>query len=124
MTTVPSNSSQVSVQLSDCGLDDVETVFTALGGFLTSADEPADPDGDGPSHRPDVWTARYHVPGGCTGPAPVTLKGSVTAEVQGAPVAVDSLKRALGDAFTVSEVRSSSGDQEQQTVLRLESGAR
>jgi hypothetical protein len=120
--TVPAAQSDspdlVQVVLGECSAADADAVFGVL-----RAHYPSDRGEDAP-HRTDqpgpaVWTGGFLA---STNPGPVRgvlLAGSVTADLQGGPVAVDRLRDTLESAFVVSIVGTESGDQEVQTQLRL-----
>jgi hypothetical protein len=57
-----------------------------------------------------------HAPAEVSG---VTLAGTVTADLQGCPVAVERLCRTLDAAFAVEKVGTVAGDQEVEVQLRL-----
>lgn len=78
-------------------------------------------------NRPTVWTGTFdllddpeHPTGHPHEPHPVPLSGPVIADVQGSPLAVRHLLKALEESFTVREVGAIPGDQEVQVQLRLE----
>ncbi|GAA3487238.1 hypothetical protein [Streptomyces cremeus] len=108
----------VQVVLSDCAADDAKAVLSALGSAFSSG-RPSDTSGGSPDSGSDTWTESFvaaDAPGSLSG---TELKGGVTAELQGAPVAVDRLRKALASAFAVEERGSASGDQEIEVQLRL-----
>ncbi|QIK10839.1 hypothetical protein G7Z12_37040 [Streptomyces sp. ID38640] len=111
---------QVQVQLTGCLPEDAHTVFTALHTLFvsdrTKDDAPRDPQGAGVA----VWAATVDVSEAPTQAAPHRLTEPVSATVQGGYWAADRLRAGLGSAFTVHELGSSSGDQEQEVQLRLE----
>ncbi|MFJ2745175.1 hypothetical protein ACIO3O_36585 [Streptomyces sp. NPDC087440] len=117
----PAPADLVQVVLSDCAPDDAIAVLTALGSGFTSG-RSSDTPGESPDTGSDTWTESFvaadHSPGSLSGTA---LKGAVTVELQGAPVAVDRLRKALDSAFAVEEQGSASGDQEVELQLRLTS---
>ncbi|GAA2619117.1 hypothetical protein [Streptomyces axinellae] len=108
---------EVSVQLSECGGADAESVFESLCALF-----PSDWESGGALGQADVWMAQFDTARGSGGrrPAPVALDAPVAAEIQGPPTAVDTLHRVLGDAFTVREELRVAGDQETQLRLWLE----
>ncbi|CAM5244287.1 hypothetical protein GCM10010329_43950 [Streptomyces spiroverticillatus] len=118
---MPTNdtSDLVQVVLSDCTSDDAGTVLSALGSAFASG-RSSDTPGGGPDAGSDTWTESFVAASDASGSLSGTgLKGAVTAELQGTPVAVDRLRKALTSAFTVEEQGSASGDQEVELQLRL-----
>ncbi|MEV7194548.1 hypothetical protein AB0N81_22455 [Streptomyces sp. NPDC093510] len=108
----------VQVVLGECSPADADTVFNVLRAHF-----PSDRGADAPRQTgdacPAVWTGGFlaaHSPDSVPG---VLLAGSVTAGLQGGPVAVTRLRRALESAFVVSAVGTVSGDQEVEVQLRL-----
>ncbi|GAA2082123.1 hypothetical protein GCM10009801_41630 [Streptomyces albiaxialis] len=113
----------VSVQLSECGAEDARTVFTALATAFGGTGETDCHGVSGARGRDPVWTSHFDTAeaeagGGAGGPR---LKHAVAVELQGSPASVEILKRALSGTFRVSDERMASGDQEEQTWLRLTS---
>ncbi|MEU6994144.1 hypothetical protein ABZ953_26260 [Streptomyces sp. NPDC046465] len=117
----PPSPDLVQVVLGECSVADADTVFSVLRDHFPSdrgADAPRRTGEEG-QEGPAVWTGGFLAEGS---PAPargVLLAGSVTADLQGGPVAVTRLRRALESAFVVSPVGTTSGDQEVQVQLRL-----
>ncbi|KOG42264.1 hypothetical protein [Streptomyces decoyicus] len=111
---------KVQVQLTGCPPEDAHTVFTALDTLFvsdrTKDDAPRELEGAGAA----VWAATVDVSDGAAEAAPCRLTGSVSVTVQGSYWAADRLRAGLGSAFTVQEVGSTSGDQEQEIQLRLD----
>ncbi|MFK4070151.1 hypothetical protein [Streptomyces sp. NPDC029674] len=108
----------VQVVLGECSPADADTVFNVLRAHF-----PSDRGTDAPRQTgescPAVWTGGFraaHSPDSVRG---VLLAGSVTADLQGGPVAVDRLRRTLASAFVVSTTGTVSGDQEIEVQLRL-----
>ncbi|MEU5689455.1 hypothetical protein [Streptomyces venezuelae] len=111
---------QVTVELSGTA-EDAGSVFDVLKAVYASDRDggPTASDASGPT----VWSGVFDTArpaGGGPGGAP-SLRGAVTAGVQGGYVAVDQLVTVLEAAFTVTEQGSASGDQEKDVSLRLES---
>ncbi|MFH8484640.1 hypothetical protein [Streptomyces longisporoflavus] len=108
----------VQVVLGECSAADADAVFGVLRTHF-----PSDR-GDEAPHRteqaqPAVWTGGF-LASADTGPVRgVLLAGSVTADLQGGPVAVQRLRETLESAFVVSTTGTESGDQEVQMQLRL-----
>ncbi|MCW7987410.1 hypothetical protein XF35_19690 [Streptomyces platensis subsp. clarensis] len=111
---------QVQVQVTGCLPEDAHTVFTALDTLFVSDrakdDAPRDPEGA----RAAVWSANVDVSEGPAQTTPRRLTGPVTATVQGGYWAADKLRAGLGHAFSVRNVGSTSGDQEQEIQLRVD----
>ncbi|WP_328535836.1 hypothetical protein [Streptomyces sp. NBC_00344] len=113
----------VKVALTGHSHDDAAAVFEALRAAFPSDRAASDvPQSEADDARPTVWTASYEVREAPQGePAATSLKGSVTATVQGGYRAVDVLRGVLEGAFSVQEKGTASGDQEKETELVLES---
>ncbi|MFG2650718.1 hypothetical protein [Streptomyces sp. NPDC048436] len=109
---------QVQVVLGECSAADADAVFGLLRTHY-----PSDRGDDAPHRteqpRPEVWTGGFlaaHDPGPVRG---VLLADTVTADLQGGPVAVNRLRATLESAFATSVTGTVSGDQEVQVQLRL-----
>ncbi|MCX5205289.1 hypothetical protein OG897_28005 [Streptomyces sp. NBC_00237] len=114
----PSSPDLVQVVLSDCAADDATAVLGALGsGFAPG--RPSDSPGRSPDTGSDTWTESFAAAEPPASLSGTELKGGVTAELQGAPVAVGRVREALASAFAVEERGSASGDQEVDLQLRL-----
>ncbi|MEU1014181.1 hypothetical protein ABZ383_15345 [Streptomyces sp. NPDC005900] len=114
----PDSPDLVEVVLGDCSAADADTVFKVLRDHFPS--DRGD-DAPGQTRRPDpaVWTGAFvasRTPDSVHG---VLLAGSVTADLQGGPVAVERLRAALASAFEAQTTGTVSGDQEVQVQLRL-----
>ncbi|WP_055566114.1 hypothetical protein [Streptomyces atriruber] len=108
---------QVTVELSGAA-EDAGSVFDVLGAVYAS-----DRDGGPAPAGPTVWSGVFDTArpaGGAPGGTP-SLRGAVTADVQGGYVAVDQIVTVLSAAFTVTQEGAASGDQEKDVSLRLES---
>ncbi|MFI8877061.1 hypothetical protein [Streptomyces sp. NPDC055243] len=117
--TAPSDSPDlVQVVLGECSAADADAVFGVLRThFSSDRGEEAPHRTEQP--RPAVWTGAFvaaHSPGPVRG---VLLAATVTADLQGSPVAVDRLRATLESAFVASATGTASGDQEVQVQLRL-----
>ncbi|MFE5023829.1 hypothetical protein ACFRAO_11060 [Streptomyces sp. NPDC056656] len=114
----PSSRDLVEVVLGDCSAPDADAVFHLLGDHFDSDRGEAVPHGnEGP--RPAAWTGNFlveHAPAEVSG---VALAGTVTADLQGCPVAVERLCRTLDAAFAVEKVGTVAGDQEVEVQLHL-----
>ncbi|MGA5562855.1 hypothetical protein ACPCUV_16985 [Streptomyces platensis] len=112
---------QVHVEVTGCPPEDAHTVFTALDTLFVSDrakdDMPRDPEGAGAA----VWAATVDVSEAPAQAPPCRLTGPVTVTVQGSYWAADRLRAGLGSSFAVQTVGSTSGDQEQEVELRLDS---
>ncbi|MGV9881506.1 hypothetical protein [Streptomyces sp. NPDC003006] len=108
----------VQVVLGECSAADADTVFKMLCDHF-----PSDRGDDAPGQtgRPDpaIWTGSFRASRTPDSVPGVLLSGPVTADLQGAPVAVDRLRAALASAFDVKTTGTVSGDQEIQMQLRL-----
>ncbi|MFJ4833409.1 hypothetical protein ACIP79_26395 [Streptomyces sp. NPDC088747] len=117
-TAEASSPDLVQVVLGDCSVADADTVFRALGSRFAS--ERGD---DTPAQRsdtePDTWTSAFLVPESAAPLSGTILAGSVTADLQGGPVAVSRMRAALASGFAVEATGSASGDQEVDLQLRL-----
>ncbi|MEU6660028.1 hypothetical protein [Streptomyces sp. NPDC046821] len=113
-----SSRDQVEVVLCDCSAPDADAVFHLLGDHFESDRGETVPHGEeGP--RPAAWTGHFHVAHSPAEVSAMVLAGTVTAELQGGPVAVERVCRTLGTAFAMEKVGSVSGDQEVDVQLRL-----
>ncbi|MEU5687336.1 hypothetical protein [Streptomyces venezuelae] len=114
----PPSADLVQVVLGECSPADADTVFTVLREHFPS-DRGSDAPGQTGETCPEVWTGGFladHSPGSVPG---VLLAGSVTADLQGGPVAVSRLRAALASAFVETDAATVSGDQEVEVQLRL-----
>ncbi|MGW2280224.1 hypothetical protein [Streptomyces sp. NPDC001770] len=111
----------VLVSLSECTTDDASTVFEVLRRSFTSDRSAADSPSDTNGPRPTVWSATVDVSTKKEAAGPVPLAGPVTLDAQGGYWAVDRLRGHLGEVFSVEEVGTAAGDQEQELRLRLSS---
>lgn len=124
MSTAPEQpaepSAQVTVTLDSCAKEDAGTVLDALHTSFACDRGAEDAPQDAPGGGPTVWTATFDVsrtlalPGG---PAPLGEPVSLTA--QGGYHAVDRLREALAESFTVTVTGTASGDQEEEVTFRL-----
>ncbi|QCX81806.1 hypothetical protein C9F11_41130 [Streptomyces sp. YIM 121038] len=114
----PSSPDLVQVVLSDCSAADADAVFGALCTHFRG-DRGDDAPRQTEATRPAVWTGSFQA-SRAPGPVPgVLLSGSVTADLQGGPAAVDRLRAVLEGAFSAAAEGTVSGDQEVQVQLRL-----
>ncbi|MFF4958237.1 hypothetical protein [Streptomyces sp. NPDC001222] len=116
---------QVEVVVSDCSATDAGSLFAELcrhfGSDRCATDTPHETSGS----RPTMWTGTFDTsaspgesPGRTSAPP---LSGSVKAELQGEPRAVERLRQALDETFVVQQLGVVAGDQEIDVELRLES---
>ncbi|WP_066953483.1 hypothetical protein [Streptomyces lushanensis] len=112
---------EVVVALTDGAKEDAHAVFgvlrTAFACDRAADDVPRDVAG----RRPTVWLATFDAahPGGK--PGPVRLTAPLTATLQGGYSAVDSVRGTLASAFTVHDIGTAFGDQEEEIQVLLES---
>ncbi|MFH8569366.1 hypothetical protein [Streptomyces sp. NPDC017993] len=110
---------RVQVEVTGCAAEDAHTVFSALNTVFSSDratdDAPRGSAGTGPT----VWAATVDVSQSPAPAEPRRLTGPVSATFQGGYWAVDRLRAGLASVFTVEDVGSTSGDQEQEVQLRL-----
>ncbi|WAX81475.1 hypothetical protein [Streptomyces sp. KMM 9044] len=115
----------VSVELSGCDRHDVQIVFDALGAYFTSDRRSDDIPEEFSDTRPTVWLGTFDVAdpheGGARPGGPVRLASSVDADVHGGYWAIDRFRATLDDLFTVHDLSTVSGDQEEELHVRLES---
>ncbi|MFI9646405.1 hypothetical protein ACIHAA_08955 [Streptomyces sp. NPDC052040] len=123
MNSPPAHAPQVEVVVSDCSATDAGSLFAELcrhfGSDRCAEDAPHETSGS----RPTMWTGTFDTsasPGGSPGPEPAPLSGSVKAELQGEPRAVERLRHALDEMFVVHQLGVVAGDQEVDVELRLE----
>lgn len=114
--------SQVQVVLSECSATDAGNLFQALQGRFASDRAAGDEPHESEQRRPTVWAGTFDMarPAEHAGKPAAHLSGPVTADVQGSPHAVQQLRGALDECFTVHEMGMDSGDQEVEVQLRLE----
>ncbi|MGV9811606.1 hypothetical protein ACWDTQ_06665 [Streptomyces cellulosae] len=122
MVNEPTHPESVSVEISGCSTDDARIVFDTLCACFSS-DRCAD---DVPEElhetRPTVWLGTFDVADPREGEArPARLSSSVDADVQGGYWAIDRFRITLEDLFRVSDLTRTSGDQERELHVRLES---
>uniref|UniRef100_UPI0034DF8C7D hypothetical protein n=1 Tax=Streptomyces flavofungini TaxID=68200 RepID=UPI0034DF8C7D len=108
----------VQVVLDECSAADADTVFTVLREHFPSDRGDDAPRQTGQSESA-VWTGEFRAEKAPDSVPGVLLAGSVTADLQGGPVAVGRVRSVLESAFVAEQVGSVSGDQEVQVQLRL-----
>jgi hypothetical protein len=124
-----SHTPQVEVVVSDCSAVDAGTLFAQLCRRFGSDRAAEDAPHEAHRSRPTMWTGTYDTsappgPAGRTPATPPPLSGSVKAELQGEPRAVERLRHALDEMYAVHQLGMVAGDQEVDVELRLESRAR
>ncbi|MFF2385615.1 hypothetical protein [Streptomyces sp. NPDC058108] len=109
----------VTVFLTGASQEDATTVFDVLRAAFP-ADGSADPARlDLSGDQPVAWSAEFDPTREFVPTGPTSLRGELTATLQGGYVAVDRLCKALDAAFTVDEQGMASGDQEKEVDLQL-----
>ncbi|MCX5401400.1 hypothetical protein [Streptomyces sp. NBC_00102] len=111
----------VLVSLSECTTDDASTVFEVLRRSFTSDRAAADAPTDANAPRPTIWSATVDVSTKKESAGPASLAGPVTLDAQGGYWAVDRLKGHLGEVFSVEDIGTAAGDQEEEVRMRLTS---
>ncbi|MEV0038627.1 hypothetical protein [Streptomyces sp. NPDC050804] len=112
---------EVVVALTDGAKEDARAVFgvlrTAFACDRAADDIPQDVAG----RRPTVWLATFDASHPGKKPDPARLTAPLTATLQGGYTAVDTMRRTLASAFTVHDVGTAFGDQEEEIQVLLES---
>jgi hypothetical protein len=108
-----------TVSLTGASKEDAATVFGVLRTAFPTDRPSDDVPHEQPGDRTVVWTAEFEPTQEWIPTDPIPLEGSVSATIQGGPVAVDQLREALSVVFAVDERGTASGDQEQEVDLRL-----
>ncbi|MGW7486875.1 hypothetical protein [Streptomyces sp. NPDC054786] len=121
MAQTDQGATQVQVEVTDCRPEDAHRVFQALNAIFTSDRATDDAPHASAGAGTTVWLTTVEVSQAPAQAAPRRLTAPVTATVQGGYWAVDRLRAGLAHVFTVRDVGSASGDQEQEVQLRLES---
>ncbi|QDI67675.1 hypothetical protein CD934_02595 [Streptomyces calvus] len=112
----------VSVEISGCSKDDARIVFDALCACFTSDRCSDDVPQDFSETRPTVWLGTFDVSEARQGDRPsARLAASVDADVHGGYWAIDRFRTTLDSLFTVHELSTVPGDQEEELHVRLES---
>ncbi|GAA3192511.1 MULTISPECIES: hypothetical protein [Streptomyces] len=112
----------VSVEISGCSKDDARIVFDALCACFTSDRCSDDVPQDFSETRPTVWLGTFDVSEARQGARPsARLAASVDADVHGGYWAIDRFRTTLDSLFTVHELSTVPGDQEEELHVRLES---
>ncbi|MDN3296847.1 hypothetical protein QWM81_22920 [Streptomyces ficellus] len=111
----------VTVQLSDCGRQDAQTVFDTLDRVFAGCDVPASGPEQPHLHEPTVWMATFDSSARSGGelPAPPRLTTPVTAVLTGDHHAVAEVEKALDGLFEVRSASSIPGEHEKEARLVL-----
>ncbi|MFI5570204.1 hypothetical protein ACIA6T_23270 [Streptomyces sp. NPDC051740] len=112
----------VSVEISGCSKDDARIVFDTLCACFTSDRCSDDVPEEFSETRPTVWLGTFDVADAREGARPeARLAASVDADAHGGYWAIDRFRTTLGSLFTVHELSTVPGDQEEELHVRLES---
>ncbi|MFF8032842.1 hypothetical protein [Streptomyces sp. NPDC016626] len=112
----------VSVEISGCSKDDARIVFDALCACFASDRCSDDAPQEFSDTRPTVWLGTFDVSDPREGARPeARLSSSVDADVHGGYWAIDRFRTTLDSLFTVHELSTVPGDQEEELHVRLES---
>ncbi|MBL3664878.1 hypothetical protein JL475_02360 [Streptomyces sp. M2CJ-2] len=112
----------VSVEISGCDKHDARIVFDTLCACYTSDRCSDDVPEKFHETRPMVWLGTFDVAAPQEGGArPARLSSPVDADVYGGYWAVDRFRTTLDSLFTVHDLSTVSGDQEEELHIRLES---
>jgi len=128
-TETQRGAARVEVELTDCPAADARAVLGLLARAFPGEEAGSAPDthcAEG-SDRPQVWTATLDAADGRSGegdgrqpPAQqLDLTGPVTAELRGAPAAVQRVRTALSCCCHTDDLGHASGDQEVEVRLLL-----
>ncbi|WP_019069055.1 hypothetical protein [Streptomyces hokutonensis] len=120
---VPGHMESVSVEISGCSKEDARIVFDTLCACFGSDRCADDIPRDHHETRPTVWLGTFDVADAHERPTgdPARLAASVDADVQGGYWAVEQFRTTLDSLFTVHDLALTSGDQERELHVRLES---
>ncbi|MFJ5309385.1 hypothetical protein [Streptomyces sp. NPDC088350] len=121
--TVPGHPESVSVEISGCSKEDARIVFDTLCACYGSDRRADDVPRDHHDTRPTVWLGTFDVADAHEGASggPARLGASVEADVQGGYWAVEQFRTTLDSLFIVHDLAVTSGDQERELHVRLES---
>ncbi|MFD7894576.1 hypothetical protein ACFV0C_00570 [Streptomyces sp. NPDC059568] len=112
---------EVVVALTDGAKEDAHAVFGVLRTAFACDRAPDDVPKDVVERRPTVWLATFDASHPGRKPGPTRLTAPLTATLQGGYSAVDSMRRTLASVFTVHDVGTAFGDQEEEIQVLLES---
>ncbi|MFI0239876.1 hypothetical protein [Streptomyces sp. NPDC016845] len=110
----------VTVNLSDCAERDARRVLSYLGSVFPDR-APTGSGSDSGAEPTTVWTAQLDVSAGdsSSGSSGEAIEGDVSVNAQGVPHEVDSVRKALAEAYDVQDAGSASGDQELDSQFTL-----
>ncbi|MQY14569.1 hypothetical protein SRB5_47370 [Streptomyces sp. RB5] len=114
-----SDDDKVTVGLSACSAQDAAAVLEALGDTFETNWRRGEPPPEAAPGHPQVWVATVDTAHPAGAAHPPALGASVTADLQGGYLAVDRVRDALADTYTVREEGTAAGDQEKDVRLRL-----
>jgi hypothetical protein len=122
MDTEHAHPESVSLELSGCSKEDARIVFDALCACYSSDRCAEDVPRSFHEVRPTVWLGTFDVADAHRADCgPTRLEASVTADAQGGYWAIEQLRKVLDAQFSVRDVSHSSGDQEKELHVLLES---
>ncbi|MEU7472857.1 hypothetical protein AB0A94_30775 [Streptomyces sp. NPDC044984] len=111
----------VSVEISGCSKDDARIVFDTLCACFASDRCSDDVPEEFSETRPTVWLGTFDVADAREGARPgARLTASVDADAHGGYWAIDRFRTTLGSLFTVHDLSTVPGDQEEELHVRLE----
>ncbi|MFI1374244.1 hypothetical protein ACH4UY_19760 [Streptomyces longwoodensis] len=116
-----SHEESVSVEISGCSKEDARVVFDALCACFESDRCAEDVPEQLDESRPMVWLGTFEVSEAHEFPPPARLSSTVTADAQGGYWAIEQLRKVLDAQFSMRDVGHSSGDQEKELHVLLES---
>ncbi|MEU3508276.1 hypothetical protein ABZ733_10140 [Streptomyces longwoodensis] len=116
-----SHEESVSVEISGCSKEDARVVFDALCASFESDRCAEDVPEQLDESRPMVWLGTFEVSEAHEVPPPARLSSTVTADAQGGYWAIEQLRKVLDAQFNMRDVAHSSGDQEKELHVLLES---
>ncbi|MGW2054148.1 hypothetical protein ACWCOZ_09530 [Streptomyces sp. NPDC001840] len=112
---------EVVVALTNGAKEDAHAVFGVLRTAFACDRAADDIPREVAERRPTVWIATYDASHMRRKPGPTKLGAPLTATLQGGYTAVDSMRKTLASVFTVRDVGTAFGDQEEEIQVRLES---
>ncbi len=114
------DAAEVMVVLTGCAPQDADRVFEALGAVFPACSHSEHPAAEAAAQEhPVVWTNCFDVRTRGEAPHRAAIEGPVKAALLGGVRAVQDIREALGQAFTVAEEGKVAGDQEVEVRLRL-----
>ncbi|MFJ3234919.1 hypothetical protein [Streptomyces sp. NPDC086787] len=121
MTGQRTHDESVSVAISGCSKEDARIVFDALCTCFESDRCAEDVPQQLHETRPMVWLGTFEVTDAHECASPVHLSSTVEADAHGGYWAIDRLRTTLDSLFGVRDLASTSGDQEKELHVLLES---